>query len=176
MISIARQTLEHFLKTWQKLDISKLINIQNSELFINKWALFVTLYKNWNIRWSYWNILAIESNKASEIIENTFLVINDKRFPQLEIWDLKNISIRIDEILSRNILQDTEILKKDPLKKWIIAIKKDYKKMTIILPNISSILMTWEDFIPVLSNKLGEKFVEKNYYIYEFETKETSDY
>jgi hypothetical protein len=43
--------------------------------------------------------------------------------------------------------------------------------MGIILPNISPLLLTWEDFIPVLKEKTQVKdFKEKEFILYSIET------
>jgi hypothetical protein len=44
--------------------------------------------------------------------------------------------------------------------------------MACILPNIDSKILTWEDYIPVLKEKLKKKdFKEKEYIIYSIKTK-----
>jgi hypothetical protein len=57
------------------------------------------------------------------------------------------------------------------------VIKKDYTKTACILPNINPKLFAWEDFFPVLAEKLWEKkFVETDYIIYEIKTEMEVDY
>ena len=73
------------------------------------------------------------------------------------------------------MLDDWEIKKLDPLKNGILAIKKDYSKLWVILPNVSPLLMKWNDFFWVLDKKLGEKVKEKDYILYVIETKIYND-
>ncbi len=171
MITTTKKTIEFYTKYLKTPKIEDL-KIENTSLLETTWSIFITIYKNWQIRWSSWNIKEIKSTLAEEIIENTIQAIaKDSRFKPIklnEIWDLK---IRIDKIISRRILQDNEINKIEPSKSWILAIKKDYSSMAMILPNINSILLTWEDLIPILEAKFNVKtFEEKDYILYEIKT------
>ena len=74
-------------------------------------------------------------------------------------------------IKSRTILKDKEILSIDHIKNGVLAIKNDYNTMGIVLPNITPLLLTWEDFIPVLKEKMKIKdFQEKDFILYSIET------
>ena len=49
--------------------------------------------------------------------------------------------------------------------------------MACILPNINPKLLTWDDFIPILKEKLSEKsFNETDYIIYEIKTEVETSY
>jgi AMMECR1 domain-containing protein len=134
------------------------------------------LYLDWLIIWSSWNIKEIEDNIVLELIYNTIWALKDSRFTTPIFKEKDNIKIRIDEITNRwRPLEDWEIKKIDPAKNWVLVIKTDYEKSATILPNISWKLLTWEDFIPVLSKKLDEEFVDTNYLVYKIETKIYSD-
>ena len=172
MIQIVQQTIEFYLKYLKIPNLSD-IKIEDKLLLEKKWSLFITIYKNWEIRWSAWNIKEIKSNIAEELIENTIKSISkDSRFSPIKLDELNSLKIRIDSIINRKVLNNWELTKLDPVKSWILVIKKDYEKMAAILPNISPTLLTWDDFIPVLKEKLIEKeFDEKNYIMYEIETK-----
>ena len=90
---------------------------------------------------------------------------------------LQNIKIRIDKIINRRVLQDSEIFQIDPTKSGVLAIKKDYSTMALILPNINPILLTGEDLIPVLESKLNtKKFDENDYILYEIKTEVTDNF
>jgi tRNA(Ile)-lysidine synthase TilS/MesJ len=64
----------------------------------------------------------------------------------------------------------------NPIKFWVIAIKKDYEKLAIILPNIDPKLVSSKDLEEVLSAKLKEEFNIKNYITYKIETDVFSDF
>jgi AMMECR1 domain-containing protein len=132
----------------------------------------VTLYKKWEIRWSSWNIKEIKNNIAEEIIENTITALSkDPRFKPVKLEEVKDLKIRIDFIKKRTILQDKEIFQIDPIKEWVLAIKKDYSSMAAILPNINPSLLIWEDLIPILEAKFNSKwFKEEDYILYKIET------
>ncbi|MFK7779623.1 MAG: hypothetical protein QM490_00535, partial [Candidatus Gracilibacteria bacterium] len=59
----------------------------------------------------------------------------------------------------------------------VLAIKKDYNSMAVILPNINPLLLTGEDLIPILKEKFKiPKFIEKDYIIYKIETQVTDNF
>ena len=177
MLNIAKQTIDFYMKNL-KTPTQNDLKIENTNLLSEKSSVFVTIYYKWNIRGSSWNIKEIKENSISEIIENTIHAISkDSRFKTLTLNESKDIKIRIDKISSRNILKDKSIKQIDPTINWVIVIKKDYSKLACILPNINPLLLTWEDFIPVLIEKLKEKdFSENDYIIYEITTLLETDY
>ena len=177
MLSTVKQTIEFYTKYLKTPKLEE-IKIENHSLLETNWSVFVTIYLNWQIRWSSWNIKEIKPTLAEEIIENTVWAISkDSRFKPLKLDEWKDVKIRIDKLINRKILQDNEILQVDPTKSGVIAIKKDYSIMAVILPNINSILLTGEDLIPVLESKLNiKKFEEKDYILYEIKTEVTDNF
>ncbi len=171
MIQVAKQTIDFYLKNFKTPKIEEL-NIDDKSLLEKKWSIFVTIYKKWEIRWASGNIKEIKENTAEEIIENTVSAISkDSRFKPIKLDEVKDLKIRVDTITNRKILGDKEILQVDPVKLWVLAIKKDYDSMAVILPNITPLLLTWEDLIPVLKAKFNTKeFDEKEYILYQIKT------
>jgi AMMECR1 domain-containing protein len=113
---------------------------------------------------------------VNELIKNTIYALWDKRFPDLTLEDLGKIKIRIDIITNRILLNDRKISDLNPVKSWILVIKKDYNKLAVILPNISHTLTSGKDFENVLSRKLEEEFKTENYIIYEIQTEILTNY
>ncbi len=185
MINIVKQTIDFYLTKMREPQVSEL-EINNTELLNARWSCFVTIFLNWEVRWASWNIKEIKNSIAEEIIANTIEAIsNDKRFSKLTTTESKDIKIRVDLITNRKVLARTDeeakawketISKIDPIKNWIIVIKKDYTNTATILPNIDSKLITGSDYRGILSAKLNEGFEENKYIIYEIETKVESDY
>ena len=177
MISTVQQTIDFYLKNFKTPKIEDL-EIKDTSLLENNWSVFVTIYKNWEVRWASWNIKEIKTNLAEELIENTIISIaRDPRFKAIKLDEVKDITIRVDKIINRKILQDNEILQIDPIKTWVLAIKKDYSTMSVILPNISPTLLTWEDLVPILESKFKtKKFEEKDYIIYSIETQKVDNF
>lgn len=171
MIEIVKQVIEHYGKTGKKISIIDL-KIENKSLITEKSSCFVTLFLNWEIRWSAWNIKDLKDNTVEELIENTFEALTrDSRFSPVSQEETANLKIRIDKITERNLLKDKSVKTLDPTRVWTITIKNDYSKVACILPNINPKLLLWEDFIPVLKEKLGETTLNENdYIIYEIKT------
>jgi hypothetical protein len=87
------------------------------------------------------------------------------------------IKIRVDKIISKEVLTDKKIEDIDPTISGVIVIKKDYSRVACILPNINPKLFVGEDFFPVLEEKLSEKkFVSDDYIIYEIKTEVEINY
>ena len=171
MIDIVKQTIDFFVKNGKEPSIND-IKIKDKSLLEKKWCVFVTIYKNWEIRWSAGNIKEIEENIALEIIKSTISSISqDTRFKPITQKEAKLLKIRLDIIEERKTIKEWTLNRLDPIKYWVIAIKKDYKNLAVILPNISPNLLTWEDFHYVLGEKLWTKFNEKDFIIYEIKTK-----
>ena len=47
------------------------------------------------------------------------------------------ISLRLDTISDRKVVDLATLKKLDPVKNGVIAIRRDYEKLAVILPNIS---------------------------------------
>ncbi len=176
MINLVQQTIEYFVKNKKEPDLS-MLNIEDKGLVEGRWCCFVTVYLNGDVRWSAWNIKELEENLAKEIVKNTVEAISkDTRFSPVSEKEVKDLKIRLDIIKDRKILKEGMIKDLDPVKVWVMAIKKDWEKLAVILPNISPKLLTWEDFIPVLKSKLWGSFEEKDYQLQEVFTEVHRNY
>ena len=171
MLDIAQQTIAYYTKYKKVPQISDL-KISDETLLNRQAQIFVTIYHKWEIAGSSGNMKEIEENAAQEIITNTIWAISkDSRFSPINIDQVSNLKIRIDEITSREVLTDEKQLAKiDPVKYWVIAIKKDYSNLCIILPNISPLLMMGSDIGWAIAQKLWDDFNEKDLHIYKIET------
>lgn len=171
MLEIVKQIINFYIKN-EKFPKIYDLNIEDSPLLNEKISCFVTFYHKWEIRGSAWNIKEIKDNWVNEIIENTIQALTkDTRFKPITPNESKDLKIRIDKINNREMLKDRSIKTIDPTTSWVIVIKKDYDKMACILPNINPKLLTWDDYIPILKEKLSENnFKEDDYIIYEIKT------
>lgn len=169
MIETVKQILKYIKENGKKPTLNDII--ANDELLNNKMSLFVTFYLWWEIVWSAWNVVELKENWALELIENTYEAINDIRFSDKNIISkIDQLKYRIDKIISRKTITNDELKNLNPIKKWILVIKKDYEKLAIILPNISSTMTNYTDIVNVLSKKLNSTFKPDDYIIYEIET------
>lgn len=140
MINIVKQTLQYFLSNG-KIPTKNEIIITDTSLLQKKATVFVTLYKNGNIVGSSGNVVELENDIVNELIQNSVYSLQDPRFERLTLADLEKVKIRIDVITSRNIL-DKSFSELNPAKSGVLVIKKDYSKLSIILPNISPTLVS----------------------------------
>ena len=177
MIDIVEQTIKNFATHGKAPELDKL-KIADVTLKERKGSVFVTLYSKWEVRGSAGNIKPIEPTMLEEIILSTTSALStDDRFERVSLDESGGLKIRMDEVLSEVILvNEKELLNLEPKKLWVIAIKKDYEKLVVILPNISSSIQFWKDYPEALGNKLWEKFNFKDYIVYKLETKQTTNF
>ncbi len=185
MIELVQQTLKFYFQKLSAPDIQDLENVP-TELSEATWSCFVTIFLNWEVRWSAGNIKKTGVSLAEELIINTVAAISkDDRFKPLNITEREQIKIRVDNITSRKILSRSQedaknwvsvLSKIDPVKNWILVIKKDYTHSATILPNIDPKLVMGTDYIWILGWKLWEDFLEDEYIIYEIETTIETDH
>lgn len=170
LLEIVQKTIEYFFKN-NKIPTDNDIQVRNKALLTQKACVFVTIYKSWVVRWSAWNVKELESNIINETIKSTIdAIANDNRFNPLSQDELKDIKIRVDYIKKRDLLSNWKILNLDPQKSGLIVICKDYSALAVILPWISKKLLRWEDFIPIIEEKIKKIFKENDNYIYEIKT------
>lgn len=177
MIDIAQQTFDHYFNKFLAPTAKEII-IKDLTLQEKTGNVFITLYKNGEVRGSAGNIKEIEGNLVEEIIANTMeAATSDERFGKIKAEEKSQIQIRLDFISNRKIIDETTLRRLDPVKNGVIAIKRDYEKLAVILPNISANLITGSDFIEVLGRKLaGEKINDKNFILYQIETTVETNY
>ena len=175
MINFVKNVITYYL---DKKSIPNIIDLElkNDLLRWDAKSCFVTIFKNGNIRGSAGTIKELNPNMAKEVISNTIDAIShDSRFPELTKEELGDIKLRLDIISDRKIYQD-KIEKINPVKNWVAVIKKDYTKLSVILPNISATIVSGKDLISVLSQKLDEEFIQDDYIVYILETDQFTDY
>jgi len=169
MKNITAQILKFYFEKMREPKLEEL-TIEDDSLK-EKWCCFVTLYLNGEVRWSAWNIKEIHSTIAEELISNTMQALTwDKRFSPLTREESEKIGFRVDKIENREMISLKDITGIDPVQNWVISIQRSYDKLAVVLPNMSPKLMTWDDFIPVLQNKLETKTIDdhlNNKYDYE---------
>ena len=176
MIDIVKWTIEFYSKYLKEPTKDDLPWVDPTA-FSRKGACFVTLYRNGEVRWSAGNIKEISQSIGEEIIKNTIhAMTKDTRFTPITQPEIKDIRIRIDEVEGRNILEEGKIITLDPMHSGVIAIKKDYSKLAVVLPNISAKLMTGSDIVDMLEAKLWEKLIEAEYILYDITTKVDRNY
>ena len=161
----------YFLKM-RAPDISELPEEKNTPPLSEKWACFVTLYHKGEVRWSAGNIKEVHPTLAEEMLTNTVeAMTKDKRFTPITFDEKEWLNFRVDIIKNRAMIELEEVRKLDPVKMWVIAIKRDYEKLAVILPNISPKLLIWSDLLTSLEKKLSDtKLSDKAYIFYKIET------
>nr|MDD3720583.1 AMMECR1 domain-containing protein [Candidatus Gracilibacteria bacterium] len=176
LLNIVQQTIKFYIQN-KKVPTVEQLEIGNLGVLNQKGCIFITLYKNGEIRGSAGNVKEIEQSIIHETIKSTIDAIsNDKRFTPVLENEIKDLKVRIDYIKERNVISEGKINTLDPLKSGVITISKDYDSLAVILPNISPKLLTGEDFKDILESKMKKEFDEKNYYVYEIKTDVVTNY
>lgn len=182
MIEIVKQVIKYYLENNKSPSLQE-IQINDKSLLEISWTFFVTILKSGQIRWSAWYVHPQSNSALKDLISVSVQAISsDSRFSPLSQDEFEDINIRVDYIdgSSREFLSDEndnkKIEKLNPVNSWLLVIKKDHKKLAVILPNINPKLSTWKDLYPILSNKLWEVFKQEDYLIYKLNTKQYTDY
>lgn len=180
MINIIEQIIKYYLQYKKSPTVNDLQIEDISLMDPQQKSLFITIYKNWEIRWA--SGTSMNLNKIPLItllIENTVYALSkDSRFDPVELTEIQDLKIRLDIIQSKTVLPEWKTLKSiDPTKSGVLAIKKDYEKIALILSNIHPVLITWDDYNDVLKAKLDDKdFKEENYLLYEIISEQKNNF
>jgi AMMECR1 domain-containing protein len=177
MKELVAQILEFYFTKMREPKLTEL-KLESTGVTQEKGCCFVSFYINGEVHGSAWNVKEIHSTLTEELISNTIQALTgDKRFPPLTLEQTEKIQYRIDRISERKIVSQKDLSSLDPVKSGIIAIKRDYDKLGVILPNMSAKLLTGDDFTPVMLAKLDEKKLDdKNYILYEIKTEVETNY
>lgn len=165
---MTREFVEQILKTYfTKVREPKIEELTVPETLANaKWNCFVTLYLNGEVHGSAGNIKETKTSLAEELLENTMHALTkDKRFTPLTREQAEKLQFRVD-VIQTTMIQHKELRELDPTKSGVLAIKRDYEKLAVILPNISPKLVAGDDFTPVLLKKLSEKKLSDKEFIF----------
>ena len=132
-VELARETINTYIKEKRIIEIPK--NIPK-ELLENKKAVFVTIYKNGNLRGCIGTIYPVENCVAQEIINNAISASTlDPRFSPITENELDSLEIKVDELTIPEDIKDTSYL--NP-KKYGVIVSSGYKK-GVLLPDIDGI-------------------------------------
>ena len=177
MKEIVSWVLDIYFKKMREPKLEEL-DITSTPLTTGKWCCFVTLYLNGEVRGSAGNIKEIHVSLAEELVSNTMQALTwDKRFTPITLSEAEKIQFRIDKITDKKMISLGDIKDIDPVKNGIIAIHRNYEKLATILPNMSPKILTGDDLIPVLQNKLWEKDInDKNHIFYSIATTTETNY
>jgi AMMECR1 domain-containing protein len=104
MLEIIEQIIKHYLQYKTTPTVNDL-KIEDITLMEDKQSIFVTLYKNGEIRGSSGNINGNKRPLITELIENTVHALSkDTRFDPIELKEIEDIKVRLDIITSRDVL------------------------------------------------------------------------
>jgi len=157
MHNIARKILETYLGE-KRIPTIEELGLAGSEHEKTKQISFVTLYKNGKVIASSGRIHLKKPNTLFELIENTLFCLKDPRFIEaVKIpEDLKDVQIRIDLINSergRRVLKNIGEL--DTKREWLIFLSQTLSKIGVLLPNITNVASTPEEYLEIVCQKAG---------------------
>lgn len=150
-IRLARQAVEHFTKTGERLKIPEFA--QTEELLGKSQGVFVSIKDAGGLRGCMGITAGLEINLASEIISNAIKACSeDPRFPAIEIDELEGLHISVDVLSPAEPVSHQSEL--DP-KRYGIIVSHDYKR-GLLLPNLEGV-DTIEEQLRIALNKAGLK-------------------
>lgn len=128
LLGIARQSIEEYLKTNKKPDISETDPVLNKEM-----GVFVTLHKHSELRGCIGNLIGRQPLYLTVRDMAVEAAVDDPRFPPLELSELKDIEIEIS-VLSP--LERVDSAERIELGKHGVLIKKDFRS-GVFLPQVA---------------------------------------
>jgi len=161
---LARQSIEHYLKTGKILDCPKPL----PQIFKKRAGVFVSIHKkNGELRGCIGTFLPTQENLAQEIIKNSLsAATQDPRFSPLTLSELKNVEISVD-ILSQPMPANN--LDELNVKKYGVIVKSADGRSGLLLPDIEGIKTPTEQ-ITIACQKAGI-FPDEPISIYKFTVK-----
>lgn len=160
-IQLARMTIEHFVKTGERLAIPDMA--KTPELLGKSRGVFVSIKDRGGLRGCMGITAGLEINLASEIISNAIKACSeDPRFPAIEVEELEDLQISVDVLSPSERVTDVAQLNPE---KYGVIVTHDYKR-GLLLPNLESV-DTISEQIRIALNKAGIK-PEEDYTVERF--------
>ncbi len=156
MHKIARRVIETYLKEKKILTIEEL-KLSGTEHETSKNLIFVTLYKNGSIIASSGRIHLKKPNTLFELIENTLFCLRDPRFAEAikSPDELSKVQIRVDMIRPEQRRIIANISELDTKREGIIMLSQTKNTLGVLLPNITNVASTPEEYFQIVSQKAG---------------------
>ena len=132
-ISLARRSLEYYVKEGQMMDVPK--DIDNG-LIEEKAGVFVTLQKDGKLRGCIGTIEPVENSIAQEIISNAVSAgIKDPRFPAVVEGELNELAYSVDVLGPTEVVVSPEEL---DVEKYGVIVSSGYRR-GLLLPNLEGV-------------------------------------
>ncbi|MGQ9474050.1 MAG: AmmeMemoRadiSam system protein A [Candidatus Caldatribacteriaceae bacterium] len=148
IVSLARQAIEHYLKTKRYLSPPPSLS---SYLLENRSGVFVSLKKGKLLRGCIGTFLPQQENIAKEIIYNAVsAAVSDPRFPPVCQPELPELAISVDILSPLEKVQGKEFL--NP-KKYGVLVESGWKR-GLLLPNLEGV-DTVEEQLRIAMGKAG---------------------
>ncbi len=147
-VKLARNSLEYYIKTGEVLDIPEGLS---DELIKERAGVFVTIYKDGNLRGCIGTISPYRNSIADEIIHNAISSgTKDSRFDTVTAEDLDSLEYSVDVLMEPEKIDSISEL---DTKKYGVIVNSGYKR-GLLLPNIDGI-NTPEEQVSIAMRKAG---------------------
>jgi len=164
-IKLARDTVESYVKTGKIPSLPK--NLP-SEILTERAGVFVSIYKDKELRGCIGTYLPTEHNIAEEIISNAIAAATrDYRFPPINPRELNQLSYSIYILEEPRQIKDLSEL--DP-KKYGILVRSETGKTGLLLPDLEGI-DTVEKQLDAVCHKCGIRLSQEKVFICKFKAK-----
>ena len=145
---LARQSLEHIIKTGEKLPIP---NGLPKVLTGEQAGVFVSIHKNGRLRGCIGTIAPTTLNVANEIIQNAISAgLSDTRFSPVTAEELPYLAYKVDVLAAPEPISGPEQL---DVKRYGVIVTSGFKR-GLLLPNLDGV-NTVEEQINIACNKAG---------------------
>mgnify|MGYP000959008730 CR=1 FL=1 len=160
-VSLARQSLEHFIKTGKVIDVP---DYPPGEMLTGQAGVFVSLKKNGRLRGCIGTISPVTDSIAEEIIQNAVSAgTRDPRFNPVKDFELKDLIYSVDVLGKPEPANGTDEL---DIKRYGVIVSNGYRR-GLLLPDLEGV-ETPDQQIEIALSKAGIQRGE-NYSLERFE-------
>jgi len=152
---LARKTVELFVTENKILEVDENILPEYKD---KKAGVFVTIYKNGNLRGCIGTIMPVEKNIIKEVIKNSISSCSqDPRFTKVRVDELDSLKYSVSILMPPEPVNSVEEL--DPSRYGVI-VTGEYGRRGLLLPRLEGINTIEEQVMHAMAKagiKLGEK-------------------
>lgn len=164
-VSLARKSLEHYVRTGRLLPFKKVRDKLPPELLEQRAGVFVSIQKNGSLRGCIGTISPVCETVGEEIIANAVSAgVHDPRFPSVREEELEMLAYSVD------VLGETERIEGPgslDVKRYGVIVSKG-RRRGLLLPNLTGV-DTVEDQISIAKQKAGISTEEEDVELERFE-------
>jgi AmmeMemoRadiSam system protein A/AmmeMemoRadiSam system protein B len=150
-VKLARAAIESYVRQQKRIKLPEAL--KQTALGGPSKGVFVSIKSSGGLRGCIGTTIGTQSSLGEEIIHNAIqAATEDPRFPEIEPWELEQLTISVDVLSKGELVSGIEAL--DP-KKYGVIVESDYRR-GLLLPDLEGVDSA-EEQVRIALNKAGIK-------------------